>query len=86
MKSTHAHITIHTNKRADASKRKQFAALTLIFIWRVGMEYEDWIQPDKWLQGILLIHPSLHTDLFLFIYLSADKMGRKKIISQELLC
>lgn len=50
-----------------------FAALTLIFIYRTGLEYEAWIQPDKWLRGILLIHSSLHIDLFLFIYLSAGK-------------
>lgn len=31
------------------------------------------IQADKWLRGILLIHSSLHIDLFLFIYLTADK-------------
>lgn len=54
-------------------RNSSFPALNLIFICRTGLEYEAWIQLDKWLQGILLIHPSLHIDLFLFIYLSVEK-------------
>ncbi len=69
---THTHTLIQTCTRLTEWS-SSFAALTLIFICRTGLEYEAWIQPDKWLQGILLIHSSLHIDLFLFIYLSAEK-------------
>lgn len=61
------------NANTSPSEARSSLPLTLIFICRTRMGYEAWIQLDKWLQGILLIHPSLHIDLFMFIYLSAEK-------------
>lgn len=62
---------MHSDACTCLTEWSSFTALLLIFICSKGLEYEAWIQPDKWLWGILLIHSSLHIDLFLFIYLTA---------------
>lgn len=84
----HHHVLIlvgigktHTDTRTRwAECRSSFTALSLIFICSAGLEYEAWIQLDKWLRGILLIHSSLHIDLFLFIYLAAEKKSFSQIV------
>lgn len=63
--NTSKHWYKQTNRQTP-HQIKHFAVLIVIFICRAGIKRR--MQLDKWLRGILLIHPSLHNDLFLFVY------------------